>query len=179
MMKNIILALLLVASFSFAVKPPIPPPDMGYAHGQVFLHAICSYNQLGYLLSEAQNNYWVSGGKGCVHPDMSGHSAAVFEAFYGDGSPGLVYLYQSVLWACEGGQNTDECYAAQRSFYSGAKSARDVFSAAKTAYLLSAMQAIYANSNELCKNSVRGIYEDISGAGATYRECMRRGPIIG
>lgn len=175
-MKNIILALLLVASFSFA-KPPIPPPDMSHAHGHVFLHAICTYNQLGYLLSEAQNNYMVYDGKDCVNPDLSSHAAAVFESFYGDGSPGLIHLYQSVLWACEGGQNTPECISAQLSFYSGAKSARDVFSAAKSAYILSAAQAISASSRGLCDNNIPGIAEDIAGAGGTYRECMLHRPV--
>ncbi len=174
-MKNATRILFLLASVSFA-KPPIPPPDIGTPPGNIFLNTICIYNQLTYLLYAAESNYWIYDGKGCVNPDLGSHDSAILDAFYGDGSPGLVYLYQSVLWACEEGYNTKECYDAMHAFYPAARQAKNTFSAAKAAYITSAKQAMYANSMGLCKNSPEQISEHLRASTETYWACMRNLP---
>lgn len=174
MMKKAIL-LLLLASFSFA-KPPIPPPDLNTPAGLVFLNSMCMYNQLTFLIYQAESTYWVYTGDFCVNPDLKDHDSAILEAFYGDGSPGLVYLYQTVLWDCEAGYNTPECYRALMAYYPAARDARQVFYAAKTAYLLSAMQAISANNAGLCKNNVPDIAADIADSSHSYHLCMQGAP---
>jgi len=172
MMKRIILVLLLAASLS-AAKPPIPQPDLGQPHGHVFIMSSCTYNQLSYLLSEG-GSYFMDDGKDCVNPDLAAQRDAVFEQFYGDGSPGLVDLYWEVLWACEDGEGGQECSGAKSAFYSAARSARSAFSSAKAAYYAAGMQSVhsYETTGGKCGNPRSDITYDVQASAATWRQCM-------
>ena len=171
MNKYMMMGLLLAASVSFAM----PRVDMGTTYGRVFMQSDCESGMVYSLLGTAQGEYGYYDGHTCQEFDMTSERNSVYDAFFGDGSLGVVNAYENLLDACgRYGQSSSECASAKATFYSTAASARAAFRSAKATYQRAAALAVwsYRVTSEACGNPRSEILSDMQSASSRYRDCL-------